>query len=399
VKLDVRAVDEKTGLRVPSHGANPERNLGAVDRPAVHEERADDAVEMRVTGLPEQRTDDVAGKRDLARGAGRDVPRGLGGQHLVARGVENLDPHDGVLRVGAVVANGHVDADTGARGADFGGVGVRPLGLQETVERKRDVQRIGDMQKNIPIDAAVRGMPVRIVPGNLAGLQILKAGGHVALHFHEHVVQRARAVLAGDEFRPGIGIDHEAVVGHDREDVGRAVGFEVRGEIETEGGETAFGRDKFFAVEPDLGDLPRGFELDENLFAAPRAGNGECLPIPRAAAPLFALAAMAGGRPVVERVGVVERVRRRNDAPARVVKRGRLGIVRIGARETPGAVEVKCLARHDGGGDENAANGGHDAQKQRAKRRKAGTGHDGIGMRRQPCPQPGGGRALLCFCC
>jgi hypothetical protein len=74
----------------------------------------------------------------------------------------------------------------------------------------------------------------------------------------------------------------------------------VRREVEAEGREARLRDAEQFAVEVNLRDLACGLELDENFFALPRAGRGEGFAVPRAAAPLDLLAAVAGRRPVVE---------------------------------------------------------------------------------------------------
>ena len=52
-------------------------------------------------------------------------------------------------------------------------INVRPFGLQKIVERQRNVQRVNDKQFYVAVNAAHRRMPLRVVPGNLVGLELV----------------------------------------------------------------------------------------------------------------------------------------------------------------------------------------------------------------------------------
>jgi len=119
-------------------------------------------------------------------------------------------------------------------------------------------------------------------------------------------------------------------------------GTQVRGQIKTEGAEAGFANAEQLAVKINLGDLASCLELDKNFFTGASGGEGECFSIPRASAPLDLFAAMARGRPIIESVGIVLRVRRRNRSPSRVVvgRGGRSG--GISFEETPIRIEIYC---------------------------------------------------------
>ena len=164
------------------------------------------------------------------------------------------------------------------------------------------MQRIGDVQIDIPVNAAVRRVPVRIVPGNLVGLELVHILGDGRVHF----CRKCRQALAGSRreiqivaggFRrgsfSGIGrrVFHEPVVAHHSEDV-RHIETQPRCQVKTEWDETRLAHAEKVAVEINLGHLPRCLKFDEDLFALESFRQGKCLPIPRAPAPLVLFAAM-----------------------------------------------------------------------------------------------------------
>ena len=175
------------------------------------------------------------------------------------------------------------------------------------------MQRVGEVEADIAVKTTVRGMPVRVVPRDLVGLQVreifwdgfvelLGKFGEVRVGF---IVGRG---LRGD--RRIKRILHETVVAHDGEDVGLSRGTKVRGEIEAEGGEAGFAHAEKLAIDVNFGDLARRLEFDKNFFTGASGGQRECFPVPGASAPLDLFAAMARGRPIIEGVRIVIGVRR-----------------------------------------------------------------------------------------
>ena len=111
------------------------------------------------------------------------------------------------------------------------------------------MQRVGDMQPDIPIDATVGRMPVLMVPWHVAG------------------------ELCGD-----------GVIGFHRQHVGLAE-FEVGRQIKAEGNEAGLVLPEMTAVQIDIRDLAHALELNEDLAALCGGGQREFLAIPGSAFP------------------------------------------------------------------------------------------------------------------
>lgn len=117
------------------------------------------------------------------------------------------------------------------------------------------------------------------------------------------------------------------------------VDFQVRRGIEPEGGEVGLGDAELLAVEVNRDDLGHGLELEEDFFRS----------TPQARRRIFDTtcgrstgSARCGvrSRPVVEGVGVLEGVRRGDDASRAVVER-RSGARGVAFDEAPAAVKIE----------------------------------------------------------
>ena len=216
------------------------------------------------------------------------------------------------------------------------------------------MQGIGDDESDVTVEPAVRRVPVRVVPRNLVGLQILEFVGDGLVDLGLEL--RQVGICLRTEWRGGLRgaapprdlglrrrierIFHEAVVDHHGEDVGRA-NLQMRREIEAERREAGLRDTEFGSVQINFRDLPRCFEFDENFLPVPPRRRSEGLPIPHAATPLELLAAMTGRGPMVEGIRVVASVRRRDDGPCVVIEVRRLRASGIGLREAPVGIEVE----------------------------------------------------------
>ena len=199
------AVDVEAGLRVPAHGADAKGTSQESTGSAAGAQRANGLVKIGIIGLPQLRRGERAGELRTSAAAPAATAAGLlKRQDATCRRGRGFPraPRRSPLS-GLPVLHRHFAMDGGRLLGDVGRIDVGPGGLERAVKRQRDVQRIGDVQKDVAIDAAVGRVPVRAVPGQLGG---------------------------GDAGQ--LGFRSEAVVRHDRQDVGGAAKPQVRGKVE-----------------------------------------------------------------------------------------------------------------------------------------------------------------------
>ncbi len=224
-------------------------------------------------------------------------------------------------------------------GGNIGGVNVRTLRLQITVKRKGDMQRVQHVQGDIAKQAAVSRMPVRIVPGNLIGGNLVHVLRNARVHARGNLGELR---IGGGPFRARTGqrVFHEPVVAHDGQHIG-SIPMQPGGEIKTEGNKTAFAHAQIMTVEIHLRHLPRGLKFNINFFTRGVGRQRKRFAIPRPPAPLVLFATMAGQGKMIERIRVVISVREGNVGPRVVVKIRRRRICGIGLDEFPARIKVK----------------------------------------------------------
>gem|GEM_PF-4974890 len=132
---------------------------------------------MGIGRLPQARIGQCGAQLDLGVATGRKNDTHRLAPDGFAVGIAELGTDFAVGRGLPIVADGNLKADLGGLFGDADRVGVGTLGLEKAVKREIEMQRIGDDEPDIAVNAAVGGVPVRVVPGDLVGLQFLEGCG------------------------------------------------------------------------------------------------------------------------------------------------------------------------------------------------------------------------------
>ena len=341
VQPQMLSVQEKTGVGIPTRRADAKGNFLRVHHCAAHADRTNGPIQTGEIRLPEYRVRQGQGQFRFGGGAGGDPGAlRLGGHRFAVAVNQHHADGDGLIQAASVF---HRDFHAN-RGRLFGyilRVNIGAFRLQKFIKRQRDVQRIGDVQRHVAVNATHRRVPLRAVPGNLGGLNGLHVFRNLRVDLRFKGRQRvAWRIVAARRH----GILQEAVVAHDGEHVGRAK-FQMRREVKTERDEAVFADAEPLAVEKDLAELPDGLELEIDFLAAPGLRGAKLLAIPSSSAPLIKLAAQPREREMIERVRVIERVRHRDHAPIAVVEGRTGGVRRIGFGEAPIIIEIQPVAQ------------------------------------------------------
>ena len=198
---------------------------------------------------------------------------------------------------------------------EVAGMHVNARGLQPVVERQRLVNLAGDVQPDVPVDAAMIGIEIVGVP--------LKPGSGGAFHVVRPVVHlHSQHVL----LRPAM--------------------HRIRN-IDSVGSNSVFIQADLFPIQEDVARLPHALKFEEDFAPEITGGQLEVFAIPRD--PLVRAHVAAAVRDdLPERVDVVKAVRGADGGPLRIVEGGSFGPGRVLADKPPVEIEVQPDARRGG---------------------------------------------------
>src|SRR6185436_6323980 len=169
---------------------------------------------------------------------------------------------------------------------------------------------------DVAINAAMSGVPMRIVPRNLVSLkffEFLRDGGiDEGREFGKLAAAIGFFAVAFSFLGCAIGdprVFHETIVAQDRQNIGR-IESEAGSEFETKWSKPGLAGPERFAIEKDFCDLANAFKFDKDLSPFDRIGQSESLPVPSATRPLVLFAAMPARGPIVKSIAIIVSVRR-----------------------------------------------------------------------------------------
>ena len=277
---------------------------------AVDRQDGVDVVKIRVVRAPEARRFQRSGRSqnglfaiDHINGVAFECGANLAG---------GIHDHRRQCDRGAIagsIAHFRVHGDIGGFAGDVEvrGVNIDTGAFEAVVQRQRLIDLAGDVQPDMPVDAAVVGIEVVRVPFERGTAGALRVVGAVVDLYRQHVFLASEVHGGGDV---------HSVRGH-----------------------SVFVKAHGFAVQENVAGLPHALEFQKDVVSGKFGGQLEVFPVPDDSfvCPPVA-AAVRDDR--AERIDVVERMRRADGDPGGVVEGGGFGPLDIVADELPVEVEI-----------------------------------------------------------